>query len=243
MVMEARLEAVKRSTFGKNEANRTRAAGQIPAVLYGGVIVDGKPQAMPIAVDPKALMNLLREGSGVNTLIGLKVGDEDVRVLMKEYQLDPVSHKLLHVDFFRIAMDKLLTVKVPITVKGEPKGVKQQGGMLDVVHHEVEVECLPADIPEHIELDVTELMLGQSIRLKDVAVGVKWAPVTDAEVMLVHVITPRATVEATAEATPAEGAAAPAATAAEPEVIKKGKVEAADEKTEKTEKKEKKEKK
>jgi large subunit ribosomal protein L25 len=237
MVMEARLEAVKRSTFGKNEANRTRAAGQIPAVLYGGVVVDGKPQAMPIAVDPKLLMNILHLGSGVNTLIGLKVGDEDVRVLMKEYQLDPVTNKLLHVDFYRIAMDKLLTVTVPITVKGEPKGVKQQGGMLDIVHHEVEVECLPADIPDHLELDVTELMLGQAIRLKDVATDSKWKPVTDPDIMLVHVITPRAVaVEPTAEGAVAE--AAP--TTAEPEVIKKGKVEAADEKDEKKDKKEKK---
>jgi large subunit ribosomal protein L25 len=165
--------------------------------------------------------------SGVNTLIGLKVDDEDVRVLVREYQVDPITHKLIHVDFYRIAMDKLLTVTVPITVKGEPKGVKQQGGLLDVVHREVEVECLPADIPEHIEIDVTELMLGQSVRLRDVATNPRWKPVTDVDIMLVHVITPRAAV---AEAT-TEAAAVPGATpAAEPEVIKKGKVEKADEK-------------
>jgi large subunit ribosomal protein L25 len=228
MVMEARLEAVKRGTFGKNEANRTRMAGQIPAVLYGGTIVDGKPVATPISVDPKALMNIMRTGSGVNTLIGLKVDDEDVRVLMKEYQLDPITHKLLHVDFYRIAMDKRLTVTVPITVKGEPKGVKTQGGLLDFVHREVEIECLPADIPEHIEIDVTDLALGQAVRLRDVATDPRWTPVTEPDVMLVHVITPRAV----AAETPAEGAAAvPGAPATpEPEVIKKGKVEKADEK-------------
>jgi large subunit ribosomal protein L25 len=132
------------------------------------------------------------------------------------------------VDFYRIAMDKLLTVTVPITVRGEPKGVKQQGGLLDFVHREVEIECLPADIPEHIEIDVTELMLGQSIRLRDVETNPKWRPVTDADIMLVHVVTPRAVVEPVAADAAAAAAAAPTA-AAEPEVIKKGKPEKAEE--------------
>jgi len=228
--MEARLEAVKRETKGKNEARRLRVAGQIPAVLYGGVMVEGKPQATPIAVDPKALMNILRSESGVNTLIGLQVGSEDVKVLMREYQIDPVTHRLLHADFLRVAMDKMLTVTVQVTVKGEPKGVKQQGGLLDIVHREVEIECLPADIPEHIEIDVTELMLGQAIRLKDVATNPKWTPVTDPDVMLVHVIAPRAVAEPTADA--AAAAATPGAPA-EPEVIKKGKVEKPEDEKEK----------
>ena len=223
--MEARLEAVKRDTFGKNEARRLRAKGHIPAVLYGGVAVDGKPQATPIAVDPKALMGILRGESGVNTLIGLKVGSEDVKVLMREYQVDPLTRRLLHVDFYRIAMDKMLVVKVPVTVKGEAKGIKQQGGLLDIVHREIEVECLPADIPEAIEIDVTELMLGQAIRLRDVATSPTWRPVTDGDVMLVHVVAPRAVAEPVAAADAV--AAAPAA--AEPEVIKKGKPEKAEE--------------
>jgi len=224
--MEARLEAVKRNTFGKNEARRLRAKGNIPAVLYGGASADGTPQATPIAVDPKALMSILRGESGVNTLIGLKVGSEEVKVLMREYQVDPLSRRLLHADFYRIAMDKLLVVKVPVTVKGEAKGIKQQGGLLDIVHREVEIECLPADIPESIELDITELMLGQAIRLRDVAASPTWKPVTDTDVMLVHIVAPRAVVEpAAAEAATA---AAPAA-AAEPEVIKKGKPEKAEE--------------
>jgi large subunit ribosomal protein L25 len=224
--MEARLEAVKRDTFGKNEARRLRAAGNIPAVLYGGASGDGAPQATPIAVDPKALMNILRGESGVNTLIGLTVGGEEVKVLMREYQVDPLSRRLLHADFYRIAMDKLLVVKVPVTVKGEAKGIKQQGGLLDIVHREVEVECLPGDIPEHIEVDVTELMLGQAIRLRDVATSPTWKPVTDADVMLVHIVAPRAAAEPAA--TDAAAAATPAATA-EPEVIKKGKADKAEE--------------
>jgi large subunit ribosomal protein L25 len=228
--MEARLEAVKRTTFGKNEANRTRMAGQIPAVLYGGNVVDGKPQATPIAVDPKVLMNVMRAGSGVNTIIGLSVGDEDVRVLMKDYQIDPISGKILHVDFYRIAMDKLLTVKVPVTVKGESKGVKQQGGLLDFVHREVDVECLPGDIPEHIEIDITDLELGQAVRLRDVATDPRWKPATDPDIMLIHIVAPRAVVaEVAAEAAVVAGAPA----AAEPEVIKKGKIEKADEKDKK----------
>ena len=228
--MEARLEAVKRDTYGKNEARRLRVAGRIPEVLYGGVSANGKREATEIAVDPKTLSGILHSHSGVNTLIGLKVGDEDVRVLVKEYQLDPVSHKLLHADFYRIAMDKLLTVTVQVVCTGEPKGVKQQGGVLDIVHREVDVECLPADIPETIEVDVTELMLGQAIRLKDVATSPKWKPVTDADVMLVHVVAPRAVVEPVADAA---AVAATPTTGAEPEVIKKGKVE----KEEKDEKK------
>ena len=116
---------------------------------------------------------------------------------MRDYQIDPVSHKLLHADFYRIAMDKMLTVTVQITVKGEAKGIKQQGGLLDFVHREVEIECLPADIPEHIEIDVTELMLGQAIRLRDVATNPKWTPVSDPDIMLVHVVAPRAVAEPT----------------------------------------------
>jgi large subunit ribosomal protein L25 len=223
--MEARLEAVKRDTFGKNEARRLRARGHIPAILYGGVSADGKPQATPIAVDPKALMGILRGESGVNTLIGLTVGSEEVKVLMREYQVDPLTRRLLHVDFYRLAMDKMLVVKVPVSVKGDAKGIKQQGGLLDIVHREVEVECLPADIPEHIEVDVTELMLGDAIRLRDVATDPKWRPVTDGDVMLVHIVAPRTVAEPVA----ADAAVAVPAAAPEPEVIKKGKPEKAEE--------------
>jgi len=221
--MEARLEATKRESFGKNEARRLRVTGHIPAVLYGGASPGGKPQATSIAVDPKALSGILHSDAGVNTLIGLRVGDEDVRVLVREYQLDPVTHKLLHADFYRIAMDKLLTVTVPVICKGEPKGVKQQGGLLDIVHREFQIECLPADIPEHIEIDVTELMLGQAIRLKDVATSPKWTAVSDLDIMLVHVISPRVVAEPAP--TDAVVAAATPAAPAEPEVIKKGKIE------------------
>ena len=162
----------------------------------------------------------------MNTLISLKVdGGTDVRVLVKEYQLDPVEHKLLHADFYRVAMDRVIQVAIPIVVKGEPKGVKQQGGVLELVRREIEIECLPGDIPEHVEIDVSELMLHQGVRVRDVATSPKWKALSDGDMMLVHVIMPKAE-EAPA---PADAAAAPAAPA-EPEVIKKGKAEKEEEK-------------
>jgi large subunit ribosomal protein L25 len=166
----------------------------------------------------------------VNTLIALSVKGSSTRVLVKEYQLDPVTHKLLHADFYRVAMDKLLTVSIPIVVKGEPKGVKQQGGILDFVHREIEVECLPADIPEKIEIDVSELLVNQAVRVRDLTVDPnKWKPVTDGDVMLVHVMMPKAEEP---EPTAADAAAAATATPVEPEVIKKGKVEKPEEEEE-----------
>jgi large subunit ribosomal protein L25 len=217
--MEAILEATARDTFGKNEARRTRRDGRVPAVLYG----EGK-DATPIAVEPRALLKILHSESGANTLISLKLsGAGDARVLVKEFQLDPVTHQVLHADFYRVAMDKTLQVTIPVTVKGEPKGVKQQGGILEFIRREIVVECLPADIPEHVEVDVSELMLHQGVRVRDIAIDPKWKPVTEGEAMLVHVIMPKAEeVPAPADAV----AATPVATApAEPEVIKKGKKE------------------
>ena len=223
--MDVTLEAVKRGEHGKNAMRRLRASGRIPGVVYGGPAgASGKPEATPIAVDPKALMKILHSDSGANTLITLTVdGGGAAKVMLREYQLDPISHHLLHVDFYRVAMDKVVRVTVPLVVKGEAPGVKQQGGILDFVHREIEVECLPADIPEHVEIDVSDLMLGQSIRLRDLIQQVKWTPVSDAELMLVHVITPRIVEEAPKPAE-AEAAASPA----EPEVIKKGKAEKAE---------------
>jgi len=215
--MEATLRATKRETRGKNEARRLRQAGQIPAVLYGE-----KNEATPIAVDPKVLRRILHSEAGVNSLISLQVeGEAPTNVLVKEYQLEPVRHGLLHADFLRVAMDREITVTVPVVVKGEAKGVKQQGGVLDFVHREVQIVCLPGEIPEHIEIDVAELLLGQSVRLRDLASGVKWKPVSDPDLMLVHVVAARTVVE---EA-PAAAEVAPAAAPAEPEVIKKGKGE------------------
>ena len=189
-------------------------------MLYGAE----KGKAFEIAVDPKALLKILHSESGVNTLIGLEgVGSGDTRVLVKEYQLDPIDHKLLHADFYQVAMDKTLTVTVPILLKGEARGVKQQGGIVDFVNREIEIEVLPGDIPENIVVDVSELMLNQGVRVRDLSTaGAKWTAISDADMMIVHVVTLK--VEEEAPAAEAAAAAAPGA-APEPEVIKKGKTE------------------
>jgi large subunit ribosomal protein L25 len=227
--METTLEATTRDSFGKNEARRIRREGKVPAILYGG---DSK-DATPIAVEPRALLKILHSESGQNTLISLKLGGagDSPRVLVKDFQLDPITHHVLHADFYRVAMDKVIQVTIPVTVHGEPKGVKQQGGILEFIRREIVIECLPGDIPEHVDVDVSELMLHQGIRLRDIATDPKWTPVTDGDTMLVHVIMPKAEEAPTPETT----AAAATATPAEPEVIKKGKKE--EEGAEKEEKK------
>jgi large subunit ribosomal protein L25 len=224
--MDATLQAEKRGGRGKNEARRLRASGRIPAVVYGAE----KGKAVEIAVDPKTLLRILHSESGVNTLIGLQLDGGDTRVLVKEYQVDPIDHKLLHADFYQVAMDKTLTVTVPIVLKGEAKGVKQQGGIVDFVHRDIEIEVLPGDIPENITVDITELMLNQGVRVRDLmgsdaaGTAVKWKATSDADMMIVHVVAPRAE----EVAAPADAAALPAT--AEPEVIKKGKTDEDDDK-------------
>jgi len=211
--MEAALEAVRRDQFGRNNNGRLRREGRIPAVLYGGA---SAPESL--AVDPKPLLQILR--TGANTLIVLKVDGAETRVLVKQYQLDPVKHALLHADFYRVAMDKVIRVTVPVHLTGEARGVKAQGGIVDFVHRELVVECLPADIPESITVDVTELMLHDGVRVRDVNTGGAWKPVTDSDTLIVHMVAPKAE----AEPAPAE-AAVPGAAPAEPEVIKKGKAD------------------
>ena len=221
--MEATLEALKRDTRGKNEARRLRVAGRIPGVVYGAKSGGTTADAVPVAVDPKEVLRILHSDSGANTLINLRLDGGETRVMVKEYQLDPVTHALLHADFYQLAMDKAITVTVPMVLKGEPKGVKLQGGLLDFVTRDIQVLCLPTDIPEHIDVDVSELMLNQSIRLRDIAQSPTWKPVTDVDTMIVHVVLPKAE-ESAAAAEPA------AAATAEPEVAKKGKPEEKDDK-------------
>jgi len=214
--MDAVLDAARRETFGRNNAGRLRRAGRIPAVVYGG---EGKSESL--SLDPKQLFKILTSHAGANTLISLRLdGAPETRVLVKDYLVDPVNHRLMHADLYRVAMDKVLRVTVPVQLSGEAKGVKQQGGILDFVHRELVIEVLPADIPEHITVDVTELMLHDGVRVRDINTGGKWKPLSDSDMLLVHVIAPKAEAEPAA----AEAGAVPAAPA-EPEVIKKGKVE------------------
>jgi large subunit ribosomal protein L25 len=222
--MDATLEAVRREGRRKNEANRLRASGKIPAVFYGPGKSGKAKDAVAVSVDPKAVMRILHSDSGANTLINLKLDGSETRVMLREYQLDPVTHHLLHADFYELAMDKAITVSVPVQVKGEASGVKQQGGLLDFVTREIEVECLPTDIPDQIDIDVSELMLHQAIRVRDLPVHPKWKAISDPDTMLVHVVMPKAEEEPAAATADAAAAAAPAVPA-EPEVIKKGKTE------------------
>jgi large subunit ribosomal protein L25 len=216
--MEAVLEAVRRDQFGKNNATRLRMKGQIPAVVYGGE--SGKAESL--AVDPKDLLKILHSQSGANTLITLKLaGAADAKVLVKEYQLHPVFQKLLHADFYRVAMDKALRVTVPIQLTGESRGVKAQGAVVDFVHREMVIECLPGNIPEHITVDITPLMLHDGVRVRDLDGGGQWKALSEPEMLIVHLVAPKTE----AEPAVADAAVPVAGAAVEPEVMKKGKVE------------------
>jgi large subunit ribosomal protein L25 len=211
--MDTTLEAVARESRGKNEARRLRVTGQIPAVVYGG---GQQPQA--VAVSPKELSRLLHSEAGLNTLIDLTLGGATTKVIVKDFLLQPVTHQLLHADFYRVDVNKKVQVKVAVRLHGEPRGIKIQGGVLDFVHREVEVETLPTEIPEHIDIDVSNMMIGDSVYVRDVAEGQKWTPISGADMLLVHVVAARTVAEDTT-ATPA---------VAEPEIAKKGKPDAKD---------------
>ncbi len=225
------LDVERRSTKGKNEARRTRAAGKIPAVVYGA----GKA-TVPISVDRKALSDAFRRGAGENAIFLLKLAgsDQTRHAMIRDFQRDPLSRKPLHIDFVRVLMDAKIRVNVSLEVVGTAKGVKTEGGILDFVTREVEVECLPGNIPAHLPIDVSELSIGDALRISDLPPIGGVTVVDDPEKVLVHVAHPTHEKEpvAVAEAVPE---------ITEPEVLKKGKV-ATEEEPEGEEKKEKKEK-
>ena len=233
------LEAQKREPGNKNVARRVRASGKIPAVVYGA----GKDTAS-VAVDPRQVLRILHSESGHNTIFDLALDNNRVKAMIVDWQFEPIKGQLLHVDLQRIAMDQILKVTVPIVLKGEPEGVKTQGGILEQLLREVEIECLPADIPKSIEVDVSHLVFGVEVRVKDLVHSDKLKFLTDENQMIAHITSVKEEVAPTPEAV----AEAATATPAEPEVIKKGKqevegeaeAEAKPEKTEKAEKKEKK---
>ncbi len=209
------VEAEPREEFGKSVARRLRRVGRIPAVVYGG----GGP-SIPVAVDPKQIALILSSELGHNSIFSLEIrGKAPARVMLRDWQRDPTRGGLLHVDMVRVARDIKLRVKVPVHATGEPKGVKVQGGIFEFVLREVEVECLPEDIPEHITADVTELMIGQNLRASDLHVDPKVTILTEPTRVVAHVVT----LKAVEEEKPA--AEAVEAGPAEPEVIRKGKVE------------------
>jgi len=208
------VQAEPRVATTKGAARRVRRGGKVPATLYGA----GKP-AVSISVDPKLMTQILHSASGHNTIFDLQLDGERTKAMIVDWQNDPVKDTLLHVDFKRIAMDKLMSVSVPVVLTGVPVGVKTQGGILEQLMREVELECLPADIPASIELDVTELVSGQVLRVKDLPHGGKLHFITEEEQPVAHITHTKEATEPTASE--AETAGAPA----EPEVIKKGKQE------------------
>ena len=229
------LEAQPRTPGTKNDARRVRKQGKVPAVVYGA----GK-DAMPVSVDPRQVSRILHSVTGHNTVFDLAVDGERTKAMIVDWQYEPIKGSLLHIDVKRIAMDQKLRVNVPVELVGEPAGVKQQGGILEQITREVEVECLPGDIPNQIELDVSELVFNMVLRVADLPKSDKLKFLTDADQPVAHVISIKEE-----EAPAADAIAGAAAAPAEPEVMKKGKQEAGEEAgeaaaPEKAEKKEKK---
>jgi large subunit ribosomal protein L25 len=239
---EKAIEAQVRNqeSRGKNEARRLRVSGKIPAVVYGA-----KKETVAVSVDPKEITYILQSDTGHNTIFDLKVGDESTKAMIVDWQYEPIKGKLMHIDMKRIAMDQKLRVKVPIHLTGTAEGVKTQGGILEQILREVEIECLPSNIPSHIDADVTALVFGQVLRVSDLPHSEDMKFLTDANQPVAHITAVKEEVAPTPDAAAEAAAAVPA----EPEVIKKGKQEteegaaaapAAEAKPEKGEKKEKK---
>jgi large subunit ribosomal protein L25 len=205
--------------FNKNAARRVRAAGKIPAVVYGA-----QEDSVAVEVDPKQILRILHSEAGHNSIFDLEVGDKKAKAMIVDWQYEPIKGSLLHIDLKRIALDKPIRVEVPIHLIGTPVGVKTQGGILDQVQREVEVECLPGDIPSHIDLDVSNLAFGDVLRVSDLPHGGKLKFLTDENTTVAHVVAIKEEVVATPEAEAAAAAVAPA----EPEVAKKGKQETAE---------------
>lgn len=234
------VQGAPRSTRGKNEARRLRVTGNVPATLYGG-----QGQAVSLAVNTKQVTAILKSDTGYNTLFQVEFEGKQQPAILKDWQVDPLTGRLLHVDLLRVSMDVRMRVKVPVHTFGDPSGVKVQGGVFEVVAREVEVECLPSDIPTEFRADVSGLALNQALRAGDLTIDTaKIKLLTDPSAVLAHVVALRVEEEKPAEA------AVPGAAPAEPEVIKKGKKEVegeegaeAPERAEKAEKPEKQEKK
>jgi large subunit ribosomal protein L25 len=201
-----------RASRGKNEARRMRKAGKIPAIVYGAF-----KDPVSIAVDPRAISGIMRSATGSNTIFYMDIpGEEGLPVMLVDHQNDPVKGTLLHADFKRIDLSKRIKVLVPVLLTGEPKGVKNQGGTLEVVARALEIECLPHEIPSSFALEITELTLGESRRASDIPLAGSMKLLSPGDAVLAHVIAPRG------EAAPAEAAEA---VVPEPEVVKKGKKE------------------
>ena len=206
------VEVEERTSLGKNESRRLRRSGLIPGVLYGS----GK-RNFPVTVSPRHVDKILNSEAGENTLLDLRLKGQDTqrKAMIREVQIDPVSSQVVHVDFIRIEMDQKLQIHVPVRTVGEAPGVKEEGGILEVVQRTLEVECLPADIPEHVEVDISGLAIGDQVRLGELDLGGKVQFLQAADMVVVTLVAPKAEEEVAEVVEEGEGA--------EPEVIGKGK--------------------
>ncbi len=212
--VEAVVAKPREGRFNKNAARRVRVAGLIPAVVYGAGL-----ESIAVTVDPKAITKILHSESGHNTIFDLNIeGGAAAKAMIVDWQNEPIKGKLLHIDMKRIAMDKAMRVSVPVQLVGVPVGVKTQGGILDHVLREVEIECLPNDIPSHIDVDVSNLEMGQAVHISDLPHSGKLKFLGEEDATVAHVTVIKETVE---------DVAAAAAAVAEPEVAKKGKTDEA----------------
>jgi large subunit ribosomal protein L25 len=211
------IKSEKRQGLGSNAARRLRKQGFVPAVLYGESM-----ESRPLVVSKKDIVQILKLESGENTIFKVAVDTDMYDAMIKDLQVDPVTDELLHADLIRISMDKPVRVTVPIVHSGEPVGVKTEGGFVDFVTREVEVECLPRDIPESLSIDISELHIHQSIKAEGMAIPAGVKLITEPATVLVLVSLPHKEEEAFPGEKPEE---AVADESAEPEVIKKERAE------------------
>jgi len=209
------VESEKRTEFGKNVNRRLRATGRIPGVFYGNKI-----ETAHISIDPTDVVQILQSESGYNTIFKLKVDGQLADVLIRDLQLDPIKGTLIHADFQTVALDEVREFQVPVDIQGTAVGVKNEGGILDVVMREIDVECLPREVPDSIPIDVAELEIGDAVRVSQLVVDEKVKILSDSELVVVHVVPPR--VEEVEEEEELEEELEEGA---EPEVIKKGKAD------------------
>jgi len=205
------VAAEARESRGKNEAKRLRARGRIPAIVYA----PGK-ENVAVSVSPRELAVVFKTGAAENTLVDLELDGKKRKVILKDYQVHPVRPEFLHADFYEVALDKAIHVKVHIELQGIPIGVKRDGGLLEFVTREIMVSCLPLDIPKKFVVDIAPLEIGGEVRVSSIPMPDKVKVLTDGDLLLAHVVTKHAE---EAVAAPVEGAVV----AAEPEVAKKGK--------------------
>jgi large subunit ribosomal protein L25 len=197
------VDVEKRPALGKNACRRMRAAGKIPANVYGLQM-----PSFSVAVESTRIREVLQLESGKNTVLTLTIGGGEQKraVMIRELQRDPVTHRVVHVDFIRVDPTKPVVVQIPVRLEGVPEGVKNEGGILDFVHREVQVQCLPGDIPEHVDIDVSALHLNQHVSVRDIAVASNIQVLDDPEAIIGVVVASKAEVAA-AEAAEEEAAA------------------------------------